>query len=88
MGVREGVTSVLIVPVEVLVGVEDSLGLGVMVGLGVMGEMMVGVSVNVLVAVTVRLNANSQGATPDNPRLYASNILNNLVPTSSSLSDT
>lgn len=83
-GVREGATTVKMGSVGKLVGLGVSLG--VTSGLGVMVERRFVVSVVVLVWVTVRANPGSHGATSVNPWLYVSNIVNNLIPASRSLS--
>ena len=83
-GVRDGATNVKTGCVGRLVGLGPSLG--VLVGLGVMVERRFVVCVTVLVRVTVRADSGSHGATSVNPWLYVSNMVNNLIPASRSLS--
>lgn len=70
------------------VGVGVSLAVGVPVGLGVIVSVMVGVSVIVVISVNLYADAASHAVTPVIPRLYASNRLNNLVPSSCTAPDT
>ncbi len=88
MGVCEGTITVSMGVIICPVGAGVSLRVGVVVWLGVMLEKKVGVPVAVLVPVKVMEKAASQGTTPANPRLYASNTLNSRVPFSRSLSVT
>ena len=86
IGDKVGSITVIIGPRGVLVGVLVSMGVNVTVWLETTVTRRVDVSLAAIVDVELKLNPGSHGATSVNPWLNVFSIVNNLIPTSRSLS--